>query len=181
MMSCLFIAPLPFAKNRVALTSHAISTKMTVGASNKLAVHVGDAGLLAANHVAALKPSSVAVSGGSLPKLLAAGLKQVGLSDAPKTWKNIFLADERWVPLDDADSNFRSIFEHLKCELVKINPELSVTEGAKKYQEKLVEQLGSPPTIDCVLLGLGPDGHTCSLFPKHKLVRIVHPYFPFHH
>lgn len=136
-------------------------------------VFVGDVGKKAAAHVSLVAPagSSVAVSGGSLPKILAKGLEESGASDLPSKWAQVFLADERCVPLDHADSNYRSAKEQLKCQPIPIDPSLPASACAADYAAKLTEKLGKEPVLDCVLLGLGPDGHTCSLFPGHALVR----------
>ncbi|KAM3444721.1 hypothetical protein NHJ13734_001071 [Beauveria thailandica] len=131
----------------------------------------------------------VAVSGGSLPKTLAAALL------APSTGPNdkldftrweIFFADERAVPLDHADSNYAL----LKTELLDKLPADQqpavhpidathldeVQELADAYEQTLVASFASRdsvrlPIFDLVLLGCGPDGHTCSLFPNHPLLR----------
>lgn len=136
-------------------------------------VFVGDVGKKAAAHVSLVAPagSSVAVSGGSLPKILAKGLEESNASDLPAKWAQVFLADERCVPLDHADSNYRSAKEHLKCQPIPIDASLSTSACASDYAAKLTGKLGAEPVLDCVLLGLGPDGHTCSLFPGHALVR----------
>lgn len=107
---------------------------------------------------------NVAISGGSLPKLLAAGLPDT--TDFSK-W-NVYLADERIVPLDDKDSNYREVISKFPgMSVVPINPELSPEDCANDYESK-VQAMGG--VFDLVLLGLGPDGHTCSLFPGHPLV-----------
>ncbi len=170
-MSLLFVTPFALKPNRVVLPAGTSTTTMTAGVQ----VYVGDAGYLAAMHVINVAPekSSVAVSGGSLPKLLAGGLKKAEKPNLPSTWANTFLADERWVPLDHEDSNYRSIKQHLRCDPVPIKPSLSVQDGALDYASRLVSSLGTLPSLDCVLLGLGPDGHTCSLFPGHPLVSIL--------
>ncbi|CDF40197.1 unnamed protein product [Chondrus crispus] len=111
---------------------------------------------------------SVAISGGSLPKLLAAGLTHAQL---PLDKWNVFLADERIVPLTDDDSNFRLVKQYFPdMHVVPIDPTLSPPECARDYQRKIVDKLGEAPVFDAVLLGLGPDGHTCSLFPGHELL-----------
>lgn len=132
----------------------------------------------------------VAVSGGSLPKTLAQALlaKSQGADDVIDFSKwEIFFADERAVPLDHEDSNYCL----LKAELLdKIPEELGkpkvhpidvahlddVQELADQYEKLLVSSFASRdsvklPIFDLLLLGCGPDGHTCSLFPGHELLR----------
>jgi 6-phosphogluconolactonase len=132
----------------------------------------------------------VAVSGGSLPKNLAQALLAPSNSADDviqfSKWE-IFFADERAVPLDHEDSNYGL----LKTELLdKIPPEMGqptihsidtahlddVQELADQYEKLLVRSFASRdsvklPIFDLILLGCGPDGHTCSLFPGHALLR----------
>lgn len=132
----------------------------------------------------------VAVSGGSLPKTLAQALlaKPTSGEDTVKFDKwEIFFADERAVPLDHEDSNYCV----LKAELLdKIPAEMGkpvvhpidvahlddIQELADQYEQVLVKSFASRdsvklPIFDLLLLGCGPDGHTCSLFPGHPLLR----------
>ncbi|KAH8737771.1 6-phosphogluconolactonase [Ilyonectria robusta] len=131
----------------------------------------------------------VAVSGGSLPKTLAQALlaPASGPNDQVDfTRWEIFFADERAVPLDHADSNYALLKAELLDKLPadqqpKVHP-IDVThlddlqELADQYEQTLVASFASRdsvrlPIFDLLLLGCGPDGHTCSLFPGHPLLR----------
>ncbi|GLV33948.1 6-phosphogluconolactonase [Carabus blaptoides fortunei] len=119
---------------------------------------------------------NVGVSGGSLVKFLTSGLPKIK-TDFSK-WK-IFFCDERVVPVDNPDSTFGVYKQDLigkvplsEEQFVKIKDGVSAEEAANDYNEKLAETFGSEslPRFDMLLLGMGPDGHTCSLFPGHSLL-----------
>ncbi|KAK1826037.1 glucosamine-6-phosphate isomerases/6-phosphogluconolactonase-domain-containing protein [Podospora conica] len=132
----------------------------------------------------------VGVSGGSLPKTLAQALLAPGTSDhATIKWDKweIFFADERAVPLDHADSNYALLKAELLDKLpsgtpkplvhpIDIQHKDNTQELAEQYEQVLVRSFASRdsvklPIFDLLLLGCGPDGHTCSLFPGHALLR----------
>ncbi|KAI0374365.1 6-phosphogluconolactonase [Pilatotrama ljubarskyi] len=124
---------------------------------------------------------TVATSGGSLPKQLAR------LIDNPAVkwdkWQ-VFYADERVVPLDHEDSNHalntRELFSKVPIppqNIHTIDPSLAddLEELADAYEKELIREFAMKdsarfPIFDLVLLGIGPDGHTCSLFPGHALL-----------
>ena len=120
------------------------------------------------------KRCSVALSGGSTP-----GCVYRALSKPPRvesvTWPSVdlILGDERWVPLTDDQSNYRMIDETLLSQLKTTKPAVhpvdtslkSCADSAKAYADTLRRVSGNPPQLDIVLLGVGEDGHTASLFP----------------
>jgi 6-phosphogluconolactonase len=116
---------------------------------------------------------SVALSGGSTPQALFALLASP--SYQPQIdWPNIdvFFADERCVPPDHADSNYRLARDTLLSRVplpgdnvYRMRGELTnPNEAAKEYGEMLKDKFGDGG-LDLVLLGMGDDGHTASLFP----------------
>ncbi|KAA8499165.1 6-phosphogluconolactonase [Porphyridium purpureum] len=131
---------------------------------------------------------NVAVSGGSLPSMLAKYLVQPDVADKVQWDKwNLFFADERCVPLDDDESNYKLVKSALldrisipDAQVFPIDPALSPEACAAEYQARMlkaettgsgfVAPSGSGVVFDLVLLGMGPDGHTASLFPGHKLL-----------
>jgi 6-phosphogluconolactonase len=118
---------------------------------------------------------SIAVPGGSAAEVLLPPLVPAAID-----WSKVavFWVDERMVPPDDADSNFRlastAWLDHVPIPAGRIHrmrgedPDRAATES---YAHILRNQLGEPARIDLVLLGVGPDGHVASLFPGHRLLR----------
>jgi 6-phosphogluconolactonase len=118
---------------------------------------------------------SVALSGGSTPKMLYAGLaepdRQQGID-----WAKIhlFFGDERHVPPDHPDSNFLMVKNTLVDEVSipaenvhRVRAEMEPRMAAFSYEDELRAFFsGDWPRFDLVLLGMGNDGHTASLFPK---------------
>ena len=121
----------------------------------------------------------VAVSGGSTPKAmfeLLADASAPFLSAIPWAQLQLFWVDERCVPPTDKESNFlmtkTAMLDRvpLPAENVhRMEGELDPEEAASRYEAEIRNAFrlegAETPTFDLVLLGLGPDGHTASLFP----------------
>jgi 6-phosphogluconolactonase len=130
------------------------------------------AGVLA-DHAHAL----VSLAGGNTPKAMYKLMATPALRDRVE-WPRveIFFGDERCVPPDHADSNYRmareALLDHVPLaadHVHRILGERAPAEAAAAYETVLRRVTGasleSPPVLDLVLLGMGPDGHTASLFP----------------
>ena len=140
----------------------------------------------AAKEAVCLKDSfSVALSGGSTPKVLYGLLLNNGPLRAIVPWSKIqfFFGDERHVAPDNAESNFRMASEAMLSkapidakQVHRIKGEIAnPVEGAAEYEKDLRESFrlsgGALPRFDLVLLGMGPEGHTASLFPGTKALK----------
>ncbi len=122
---------------------------------------------------------SVALSGGSTPRALYSLLasEEIGAQrKIPWVAMHFFFSDERAVLPDRPDSNFRMAYESLlsrvpapRQNIHRVPSELPVRAAAEVYEEQIVRFFGTAPgarpSFDLVLLGLGADGHTASLFP----------------
>lgn len=125
--------------------------------------------------VAARGRFTIALSGGSTPRAIYQRLAQPPLHEQlPWAESYFFWSDERAVPLEDAASNYRMACEALLNQVPvpkhNVKPMLAVGEdldGAARHYTRVICGIvpGTPPRFDLVLLGLGPDGHTASLFP----------------
>ena len=125
---------------------------------------------------------AVALSGGSTPKTMFAMLADDAALRDQMPWDRVhfFWGDERHVPPDHTDSNYRMANEAMlsKVSVPSGNIHRIQTENpdagkiADDYEIELLDHFklesGQLPTFDCVLLGMGPDGHTASLFPGTK-------------
>lgn len=129
----------------------------------------------AAKHAIAEKGKfTVALTGGSSPialhKLLATADYQQQID-----WGKVFVfwGDERWVPFDDERSNTKMAFDTLlnhvpipKDHIYKMYSETgSPQEHAARYENAIKSVVGEDGAFDLILLGMGDDGHTASLFP----------------
>ena len=125
--------------------------------------------------VAARGSFAIALSGGSTPRAVYRKLAEAPLREQ-MPWANtyVFWGDDRAVPLDHPDSNYRMAYEtllaHVPLPKEQIQPVLASGEdldAAAEHYERTIRCYvpGAPPRFDLVLLGMGPDGHTASLFP----------------
>lgn len=130
---------------------------------------------------------TVALSGGSTPRDAYARLAESGRQN-PIDWKRsfVFFCDERFVPYSDPDSNFgmvqRAILEPASVPVDQVFPIstsfATAAESAQDYEARLMKFFDThdksvPPRIDLVVLGVGEDGHTASLFPGSAAVEVA--------
>ena len=133
---------------------------------------------------------SVALSGGNTPRSVYSLLAQQYKSSLPWDKIHIFFGDERCVPPDHPDSNYRMANEAFLSQVPlppenvhRIRAELDPEAAANDYENQLrgFFQLANNewPRFDLIMLGLGDDGHTASLFPGSsalgELSRLVAP------
>ncbi len=115
----------------------------------------------------------VALSGGTTPKAAYELLAAPPLRDRV-AWSKVrfFFGDERCVPPDDDQSNYKMARDAMLAPLAiseecvfRMRGEDDPPAAARAYAGILRRELGDPPVFDLVMLGIGPDGHTASLFP----------------
>jgi len=119
-------------------------------------------------------PRTIALSGGSTPKLLYETLADPPFRDSVR-WNRLelFFGDERSVPPDHKDSNYRmanqALLSHVPVKAHRMHAE---TGEAAAYERLVRERIRANrdgiPVFDLILLGMGGDGHTASLFPGTK-------------
>jgi 6-phosphogluconolactonase len=118
---------------------------------------------------------SVALPGGSVAVNTFSALSSLDVD-----WRRLhfFWADERAVDPSDPESNYgaarRTWLEPARIPAHAIHrmpaDSVDLERAAASYSDELVRVLGSPPRLDYVLLGVGPDGHVASLFPGHVVL-----------
>ena len=140
---------------------------------------------------------AVALSGGATPRLLYSLLAQPPYGDA-LPWERLafFWGDERCVPPDHPESNYRMAWESMlsrvpvpRENVFRVPTELATPEAIADSYETTLRSFfrtadGHIPRFDIVLLGMGPDGHTASLFPGNPTLEerelLVAPTFAEH-
>ncbi|REC59343.1 6-phosphogluconolactonase [Chryseobacterium pennae] len=120
-----------------------------------------------------------AVSGGSSPKAIFSLLATPEYADKID-WSKVYIfwVDERWVALDDEKSNFKMTLETLlnkvpvhKDQIFPMYKNGTEPEDyAKEYEMQIKNTLGEEGIFDFILLGMGDDGHTASLFPGETVL-----------
>jgi 6-phosphogluconolactonase len=125
----------------------------------------------------------VALSGGSTPKNLYSRLARQYGEKIPWNMIHFFWGDERTVPPEHPDSNYRMAFEAMlkhidvnESQIHRIHAEdPDVNLAASKYEQEIRNHFNSAspdiPQFNLILLGLGPDAHTASLFPESKALK----------
>lgn len=146
---------------------------------------------LAAEAVKARGLARIAISGGSTPKRMFSMLADQGLpyfARMPWDKLQLFWVDERCVPPTDAESNYRMTKETMlahvplpESQVFRMEGELEPEVAASRYEAAIRTAFrlegAETPVFDLVILGMGDDGHTASLFPHtealHEMSRIV--------
>jgi 6-phosphogluconolactonase len=135
----------------------------------------------------------IALSGGNTPRPVYARLAAIG-HDLPWDLIRVTFGDERCVPPDDPESNFRMAWETLLAparvpekSILRMRGEIDPQIAAQEYEDQLdlIARQHNEPIYrhDLILLGLGDDGHTASLFPgtaalEEKIRRVVANFVP---
>jgi 6-phosphogluconolactonase len=146
---------------------------------------------MAEEAVASRGRARIAVSGGSTPKAafqLLADRKQPWRSRMPWDKLDLYWVDERCVPPDHSDSNYRmtreALLDHVPLgarHVHRMEGELDPEAAAARYESELRNSFrlegAETPRFDLIELGMGPDGHTGSLFPHtaalHEMGKLV--------
>ncbi len=156
----------------------------TVPDAQALAAAVADRFVEAAREAVRLRGAfRVALAGGSTPARAYELLAKRATGEIPWAQTHVFWGDERPVPPDHPDSNYRMAFEAMLSRVPVPSHQVHRLRGeaqdleaaAAEYAETLaydfgIATMGDPPRFDLVLLGMGAEGHTASLFPDSPVL-----------
>jgi len=132
----------------------------------------------ASSAIAARGRFVMAVSGGRTPWIM---LRALATETLPWQHIHVVQVDERVAPAGDSDRNLTHLLESLLAR-TPIRPKQihampvespDFEAGVEQYAATLRDRAGSPPILDLVLLGLGPDGHTASLVPGDPVLNVT--------
>jgi 6-phosphogluconolactonase len=147
---------------------------------NALSLHAAQAAVtVIRNAVDEAGTCSVVLSGGSTPRVLYALFASRFRDEIPWTQVHLFWGDERYVPQADAQSNYHmakeTLLEHIPCPAANIHPmpthAADPDAAARDYEATLRSHFpGAWPRFDLLILGLGSEGHTASIFPESPAV-----------
>ncbi|HEU4656651.1 MAG TPA: 6-phosphogluconolactonase [Capillimicrobium sp.] len=153
----------------------------TVADAEAVAAHAAGVVAHLANEGNPARPFHLALAGGTTPERC-----HELLAPLVRDWRHVhlWLSDERAVPPDDDESNFKMIRRSLldridipEGNVHRVLGELGADAAADAYEHEIHEHVvGGPdgvPLFDVVMCGMGPDGHTCSLFPGHPALEIA--------
>ncbi len=164
---------------------------------SELSLRAAESATKTINEVVASRGScAVALSGGNTPRTVYSLLASTFRDQIPWTLVEVFWADERYVPANAPESNYRmareTMLDLVPCPARNVHPMptsfASAEDAAQDYERTLRGYFGDgPPCFDLIFLGLGGDSHTASLFPgspalveRSRLVVATHaPVQPF--
>jgi 6-phosphogluconolactonase len=171
--------PSVIVERLLPLLGNAVDVRVSSNAHDLSAAVARAASQLIADTVAANGTCSLALAGGNTPRELYRLLASTFRERIPWDRVRVFWGDERYVPHDQPDSNFRMakevLLDHVPCRVEHIHPvptHLPTADlAALEYERTLKHFFGtSGPSFDLNLLGIGEDGHTASIFPGSEAV-----------
>ena len=126
---------------------------------------------------------SIALAGGKSPSIVYRALaRPPRVEDVDWSKVTLYWGDERWVSREENESNYRMVHETLLAHLPSPGPQVfavdtslkDADEGARRYAAAIRKaegaEVGVTPQLDLILLGVGDDGHTASLFPDSAVL-----------
>jgi len=128
------------------------------------------------------EPINIALSGGSTPKILFSIMAEKYGSSTSWNYVHLFWVDERCVPPGDAESNFgmakKLLLDRINIpqkHIHRMRGEDDPVKEAERYSREIMQKVtvkNSFPSFDIIILGMGDDGHTASIFPGNE--RLLH-------